>query len=166
MDAEILLACSYAGFLVLVASVLELTARYVHGRAQRSSTHGFTFIPEHDAWKCPAGRHLHRESGPETFRIVKYRAQSNHCNACSLKPGCTDSNSGRVLEHQIESWMESGIRRFHRGMSLALLVLAAMILTIEIARHPQRTEQMVLGAFALSLGVACMHLARSLRRSV
>lgn len=166
MDAEILFSCSYAGFLVLVASVLELTARYVHGRAQRSSTHGFTFIAEQDVWQCPAGRHLHRESGPETFRIVKYRAQAHHCNDCSLKIGCTDSNSGRVLEHQIESWLESEIRRFHRGISLALLLLAAMILTIEIARHQQRMEQIFLGVFVLCLGVACIHLARSLHGSL
>jgi len=165
MDAEILLASTYAGFLVLVAAILEGTAHYVHRKAQKSSTQGFIFIPEHDLWRCPTGQHLHRQSADETFRTVRYRAQPHHCNSCNQKPGCTDSDSGRVLEHQKESWLESGIRTFHRGMSLALVLLATTILSIEIERHQQRAEQAILSAFVLCLAIAGLRLVKSLRSS-
>lgn len=163
MDAEILIASSYAGFLAIVSVMLEYTARYVHRRAQTSSTQGFTFIPEHDLWRCPTGQHLHRESTDETFRIVRYRAQAHHCNNCPGKIRCTDSDDGRVLEHRQGSWLESGMRKFHRGMSLTLLLLAVMILSIELARHHEHAEQLFLTTFILCLGIACLRLAKSLR---
>jgi hypothetical protein len=165
MDAEIVLASSYAGFLTAVSAVLESTARYVHRRAQTSSTQGFTFIPEHDLWRCPTGQHLHRETTDQTFRIVRYRAQAHHCHNCPGKIRCTDSDVGRVLEHRPGSWLESGIRKFHRGMSLTLLLLAVMILVIELARHHEHPEQLFLTTFILCLGIVCLGLANSLRTS-
>jgi hypothetical protein len=165
MDAEILLASSYAGFLTVVSAMLESTARYVHRRAQTSSNQGFTFIPEHDLWRCPTGQHLYRESTDQRFRITRYRAQAHHCNRCPGKIGCTDSDSGRVLEHRAESWLESGIRKFHRGMSLTLLFLALMILIIELVQHHERAEQVFLTTFILCLGIVCLRLAKSLRAS-
>lgn len=165
VNPEILLASIYAGFLLLVSIVLEATARYVHGRAQTSSSQGFAFIPEHDLWRCPTGQHLHRESADETFRIVRYRAQAHHCNNCPGKSTCTDSDSGRVLEYRPESWLESGIRKFHRGMSLTLAFLALMILTVELTRQHGRTEQMFLTTSVFFVGVICLRLANSLRIS-
>ncbi|HWR13897.1 MAG TPA: transposase [Terriglobales bacterium] len=163
MDAEFILASGYAAFLVSVSAALEAVARYTHRRAQTSSTQGFTYVPENDLWRCPSGQHLHRESYDETFRIARYRAQPHHCNNCTMKSRCTDSNSGRVLEHQPESWVQSGMRRFHRGMSLTLLALAAMILVIEIVRQQQRPEQIFIAGFLLCLGLAGIRLASSLR---
>lgn len=165
MDAEVLLASGYAGFLVVVSATLEGVARYVHRRAERSNTQGFTYLPERDAWECPKGQHLHREGSDETLRIIRYRAQPHHCNNCPGKARCTDSDSGRLLEHQIESWLQSGMRKFHRGMSLSLLILAAMIVTIEILRYRQPREQMLLVGFLLCLCIAGLRLARSLRTS-
>ena len=165
MDAEILLASSYAGFLAVISAMLEATARYAHRRAQTSNTQGFTFIPEHDLWRCPSGQHLHRESADQTFRVVRYRAQAHHCNNCPGKIACTDSDTGRVLEHRPESWLESGIRKFHRGMSLTLLLLAALILSVELARHHERAEQLFLTTSIFCLGIVCFRLASSLRNS-
>lgn len=163
MDAEVVFASAYAGFLVVIAAALETIARYTHRRAQASSTQGFTFVPEGDLWRCPNGQHLHRESYDETFRIARYRAQPHHCNNCNIKSRCTDSDAGRVLEHQAETWLQSGMRRFHRGMSLTLLVLAATILGIEVVRQHQRTEEIVLAGFLLCLGIVGIRIASSLR---
>jgi hypothetical protein len=97
------------------------------------------------------GRHLHRESCDETLRIARYRAQPHHCNSCAVKSRCTDSDTGRVLEDQAETWVQSGMRRFHRGMSVTLLVLAATILGIEIVRQHQLAEQLFIACFLLCI---------------
>jgi hypothetical protein len=165
MDTEVILALGYSGFLVAVSAMLEAVARYAHRRAQTSNSQGFTYIPERDLWRCPNGQHLYREKSDDAFRIVRYRAQPHHCNNCGIKSRCTDSDTGRVLEHRSESWLESGMRRFHRGMSLALLVLAILILSIEIVRHNDRVEQVVLAGLVVCLGVAGVRLSSSLRYS-
>jgi hypothetical protein len=48
-----------------------------------------------------------------------------------LKKNCTDSEDGRKLEHHLDSWLQSE-HCFHRGISLALLGLAAVILLLEM----------------------------------
>ncbi len=165
MDAEVLLASGYAGFLVVVSATLEGVARYVHRRAERSNTQGFSYLPQRDVWECPNGQHLHREGVDEALRIIRYRAQPHHCNSCPGKARCTDSDSGRVVEHQAESWVQSGIRRFHRGMSLSLVLLAAMILAIEIVRYQELQERIFLLCFLAGLCVSGLRLFRSLRTS-
>jgi hypothetical protein len=55
--------------------------------------------------------------------LVRYRAPAHICNACSIKHLCTESEGGREIEHNPDSWLESEIARFHRGVSLALPVL-------------------------------------------
>lgn len=162
MDAEVIFASSYSGFLLVIAAALEALARYTHRRAETSSTRGFTYVPESDLWRCPNGQHLHRESSDETLRIARYRAQPHHCNSCAVKSRCTDSDTGRVLEHQAETWVQSGMRKFHRGMSLTLLVLAAIILGIELLRQHQRAEQLFIAGFLLCIGIAGIRLVSSL----
>jgi len=78
-------------------------------------------------------------------RLVRYRAPAHICNACSIKHFCTASDEGREIEHNPDSWLESEIARFHRGISLALLFLAGLLLVVEMIRpeadraaHPER----------------------------
>ena len=53
-----------------------------------------------------------------------YRAPARVCNGCVLKPACTHSDRGRGIVALSDSWLESHIGRFHRGLSLSLCVLA------------------------------------------
>ena len=46
-----------------------------------------------------------------------------------MKSLCTDSDTGRELSVSMDPWLSSAIGRFHRVMSLALLVLACWIMT-------------------------------------
>jgi hypothetical protein len=50
----------------------------------------------------------------------------------SIKHLCTESEEGREIEHHPDSWLESEIARFHRGISLALLFLAGLLLVVEM----------------------------------
>lgn len=159
---EGLFAAAYALFLAGTAAVLELMARHSHRRTQAIHTTGFTYDRKLDRWICPAGQSLHRIETVWERKIARYRAQAHHCNGCAIKHRCTDSNEGRLIEHHADSWLESGLRQFHRAISLMLLFLAFFISVIETLRQ-SGMEQAGLGTLAAIIGVACMKLAATTR---
>jgi hypothetical protein len=140
VHAEVLLAGGYALFLVGVAVVLELVARQSHQRSARFRTAGFVYNPIHDAWECPNGHHLQREKTDLERKVIHYRAPAHKCNACPSKKHCTDSQEGRLLESRPDGWLQSELNRFHRAISLALLLLAFTILISEGFRYPGRAD--------------------------
>lgn len=141
---EVVFAVGYSVFLVGAALTLELLARHSHRRSQTYRTAGFAYNHQLDFWKCPAGSHLVRINFDEQRRIARYRAPARTCNSCPLKNNCTNSEEGRELEHHLESWIQSELRHFHRGISVTLLVLAALILFLEATRHSDLPELTVL----------------------
>ena len=145
IDIEVLLSCSYAVFLVLVAFGLELAARYSHHRSKHAGLSGFRYHRQLDLWECPMGQHLRPVASDGSGRVNRYRAYAHVCNACSIKDLCTSSDQGRELEHNPNSWLESEVKRFHRGISLSILVLAALLLIAEMLRHQRPTELLILG---------------------
>ena len=151
---EVLLAASYTAFLVGVAFVLEWLARHSHRRAEHYRNSGFVYRQSLDLWDCPAGRQLTLIEVDYEHRIVRYRAPARACNSCSLKINCTDSDEGRLLESRLDSWLESELRKFHRGISLVLLFLATTILLIEMARHAAPREVLVIVILLLPICVA------------
>ncbi len=146
LHAEVLMAVGYALFLVVVAASLELLARHSHRRAEQFHVAGFKYHEHIDVWECPTGQSLSRAELDHKQRLVRYRAPPHACNSCHVKENCTDSDQGREIERRLDSWLESEIGQFHRGISLALLLLAGLILTVEIARHDAPQELLVLGA--------------------
>ena len=162
VHVEVVLAAGYAIFLVGVAFVLEHLARHSHKRSERYRNSGFVYFQKMDLWECPAGRQLLRTETDYQHRIVHYRAPANACNACSLKNNCTDSEEGRLLESRLDSWLESELRRFHRGISLALLVLATVMLLAETVRHAEPRELLVVGSLLIPVSIAETKLFASL----
>lgn len=154
VHVEVVLASSYAAFLVCVAFVLESLARHSHKRSESYRNSGFVYRHTMDLWECPAGRQLLRVETDHQRRMVHYRAPAHVCNACSLKNNCTDSDEGRLIETRLDSWLESELRRFHRGISLALLFLATVILVAETVRHAQPRELIVVGCLLVPVGIA------------
>ncbi len=151
---EVVLAGSYAIFLVAVAFALEMVARHSHKRSERYRNSGFVYFQKMDLWECPAGRQLLRSGTDHQRRIVHYRAPPEACNACSLKKNCTDSEEGRLLETRLDSWLESELRRFHRGISLVLLLLATIILVAVTVRHAEPRELFILAGLLIPLAIA------------
>jgi hypothetical protein len=154
VHVEVVLAAGYAIFLVGVAVVLELLARHSHQRSEHYRNSGFVYLRNMDLWECPAGRQLTRLEVDYERRIARYRAPADACNACSLKNNCTDSDEGRLLESRLDSWVESELSRFHRGISLALLLLATIILVAETIRHAEARELLLVGSLLVPLGIA------------
>ena len=163
IHVEVLLALAYACFLMGVAFLLELLARHSQKRAERYRNSGFTYFRELDYWECPAGSQLIQLKTDHQRRIAFYRAPASACNSCSLKLNCTDSDAGRLLERRLDNWIESELRRFHRGISLTLLLLATILLMAEIFRYSQLQDREALAGLLLPLGVAQLKLLPSLR---
>jgi len=161
VHSEVLLAFGYAVFLVGVAFVLELLARHSHKRSELYRNAGFVYRQKLDLWECPVGRQLLRTETDYQRRIVHYRAPAEACNTCSLKNNCTDSNDGRRLETSLDSWMESELRRFHRGISLTLLLLATVMLLAEAVRHAEPRELALVGSLVVPVSIAETKLCSS-----
>ncbi|MCZ7545097.1 MAG: IS1182 family transposase [Anaerolineae bacterium] len=60
-------------------------------------TERFTYDPKQDNYTCPQGQALRRVSTRKSEQVIVYRAHAKTCNACPLKPACTDSKSGRHI---------------------------------------------------------------------
>jgi hypothetical protein len=159
---EVVLALGYALFLGGAAFLLEFLARHSHKRSQSYANSGFVFFQDMDLWECPAGRQLTRADADHRRNIVYYRAPAEACNSCSLKNNCTDSNEGRLIEHRLDSWVESELRRFHRGISLVLLFLAALILVAEAVRFSAPRDLLALGCLLVPATIAVGKLSASL----
>jgi hypothetical protein len=158
---EVILAGGYALFLVGVATILEWLARHSHRRSEHYRNSGFVYKQELDVWECPTGHHLTREQTDFERKIALYRAPAHKCNACHCKKDCTDSDDGRVLDSRMDSWLQSELRRFYRGVSLTLLLLSAIILTVEILRHHELHEWILLAMLLTAIGYSTSKLSVS-----
>jgi hypothetical protein len=87
------------------------------------------------------------------MRTVTYRAPAAACNACPSKAACTDSSQGREIERSNLSGLEYGMKRFHRALSLTLLVLASVIVVVELVRTRDLYPRIVLAA---TLALFCL----------
>lgn len=160
---EALAAAAYAVVLVLLALGLEGLARYAGWQAHRYHAPGFRYHRALDVWECPQGEHLRPSAVGDRARVVRYRARAHVCNACPVKPCCTDSNHGREIEHDLRPWLGTAIGQFHRGMSLSLLGLAGVIALIELFQHPTPAATIVLGTVAVIVAILGGRLYSSLR---
>ena len=158
IDIEVFLAAAYAVFLLLTATGLEFLARHSHHRSKQMSLAGFRYHRRHDVWECPTGQQLKPIATDYAQRLVRYRAAAHVCNACSMKHLCTESDEGREIEHNPHSWLESEMARFHRGISLALLFLAGLLLVVEIIRHQRLIDLLILSGFLVPIGLVGSNL--------
>lgn len=158
---EVLLVAAYSVFLVIIAIVLERLARLSHQRSEQFQVAGFKYHEEPDHWECPTGHHLKRKEIDRHQRVVHYQAPAHICNKCSFKMNCTDSDTGREIERRLDSWIQSELQRFHRGISLALMFLAALILVIEMVRYNRLDELFLLAVLLVPIGAMGSHLARA-----
>jgi len=162
-SVEAMLAAGYAIFLAVTATVLDLIARYANRRSQSLPTTGFTYHQKLDLWICPVGQYLHRTHSHDERRVFRYRADARACNECVVKHLCTNSDKGRVIEHQPDSWLQSSLRQFHRGLSLTLLVLAFLIVTVEEFRQKGLPVQIALAVLAVIVGSQAVWTAAQLK---
>jgi hypothetical protein len=162
---ECILMLGYAVSLALIALVLEWVAHHTHRRTLGLSTAGFTYHPDRDIWRCPENQHLLPVFSDSVRKTVTYRAPAAACNACPSKAACTDSSQGREIERSNLSGLEYGMKRFHRAVSLTLLVLASVILAVELVRTGGLYPRIVLAATLTLFCLIIQHLSAKLSPS-
>ncbi len=135
LPAEVVLVGGYAVLLLAVAFVLDWLAQHTQRRSERFRTAGFRYLPQHDAWTCSEDAMLWPMEYDKEHHLVRYRAKASVCNSCQVKPGCTSSTNGREVTRALAPWPHSEAGRFHRGMSMVLVVCAAVMLLVAAARN-------------------------------
>jgi hypothetical protein len=163
---ECVLMLGYALSLGLIALLLEPVTRLIQRRSVGFSTAGFTYHPDQDIWRCPRDQHLVPVFSDCVKGTVIYRAPAATCNACPSKAACTDSDEGRQIERSSLSELEVGIARFHRGVSLTLLVLASLILVIELVRTSGLFPRIVLVAILALFCLLIQHLSAKVSHGI
>jgi hypothetical protein len=162
---EVLLMAGYAVFLLAVSVGLDLLARHSHNRSERYRTAGFTYHHKSDAWVCPEDQILTRSEVDRDRRLVRYRGRPQICNHCPTKTDCTDSDEGREVVRVMDPWPHSEAGRFHRGISLSVAGIAALILTFELVRNHSPAEILVLGTALVVTGTVARHMHKAFRTS-
>ena len=153
LPLECVLVLAYAASLAFIAFLLEWVASYTHRRSVTMSTAGFTYHSDRDVWQCPKDQHLFPIFSDSAKGKVIYRAPAAVCNACPSKAACTDSNHGREVHRNLTD-LESGMKRFHRAVSVTLLLLASTALSAELLRASGSIPRLVLAStLTLFLGL-------------
>jgi transposase len=73
----------------------------------------FHYEPDIDAYRCPQGQLLRRNTAKRTEAGVMYRAEAATCNACPLKRFCTPSKLGRTLRRSVYAEYVERVRGYH-----------------------------------------------------
>jgi len=155
VDLQAVVIGGYALVLLVVAAVIDGLGSHTHRRSERFRTAGFRYHPDHDAWVCPQDEMLWPVEYDQAQHLVRYRGKPSVCNACPVKSDCTTSAHGREVTRALAPWPHSEAGRFHRGLALLLVGLAAALLVVAAVRDPQPATAALLGApllLALALG--------------
>jgi hypothetical protein len=162
---EALLFAGYATALLIFAGALDVLARHSSARTDRYQTAGFRYHPQHDAWVCPQDEMLWPTSYDEQRHLMRYRAKPSVCNSCPVRSACTSSPHGREITRPTQPWPHSEAARFHRGLVLVLVGLAALVVVVMAVRHPQPANLAVLAVPLIASVLLARRFTEHFRRT-
>jgi transposase/macrodomain Ter protein organizer (MatP/YcbG family) len=130
-----ILACAQADITVTLPKPMTSGAKS-EGRFGKQD---FPYLPEEDAYRCPAGERLsYRYTNEEDGKILR-RYWTTACQNCSLKSLCTTGPERRITRWEHEHVLEAVQQRLDQNPQ-------AMRLRRETAEHPFGTLKMRMGA--------------------
>jgi hypothetical protein len=165
IDSEVLLFAGYATALLVIACALDRLAAHSHARADRYRTAGFRYHPQHDAWVCPQDQMLWPTTYDPQHHLMRYRAKPSICNACPVRHDCTTSPHGREITLHTQPWPHSEAARFHRGIVLVLIALAALLLIVIAVEYHQPGDLAVITAPLAGTGLLAYRFTDHFRRT-
>ena len=99
--------CRQAGLLeegpVYVDSTLMRASASMDSLTKREGREHFTWLPEEDAYLCPAQEKLKRYANVRSTSRVQYRAPKGSCVACAFRAECAPSGGERTIHR---SWAQ------------------------------------------------------------
>lgn len=97
---ENLLACCDRGLQAHMRDLKEAAAKRSQKR-QIFSEESFSYDPENDTYRCPAGTLLKPKSLHLSRQSKDYAAPRKVCAACSLREQCTENQTGRTIKRHL-----------------------------------------------------------------
>jgi len=61
----------------------------------------FLYDPEHNVYRCPAGKELKHRGANKKRKTLIYKCSARICDSCNLKNNCTSSKHGRSVHRHI-----------------------------------------------------------------
>lgn len=164
-SATVLAVCAYAGFLLGVAWLVDHFGARSARRSARWRTGNFVYHSDHDAWKCHEDQWLWPASFDPDKRVIRYQGQHAVCGRCPAKQECSPSPGPRELTREVDPWPYSDAGRFHRGIALAIAVIAVFLPAAMLVGAGSAADVVVLLATVAVGLTATLPLARHLWRT-
>jgi transposase len=134
-DSQEILACDRAGIAVTLPKPMTSGAK----SKGRFGKQDFVYLPEEDAYRCPAGEILADHYTNVENRLTLRRYWTNACQSCSIKSRCTTAKERRIVRWEHEDVLEAVQRRLDLNPQ-------AMRQRREVVEHPFGTIKMRMGA--------------------
>ena len=87
------------------------TTRFGNLRKDIWGREHFNWLPEEDAYSCPAGQKLRRHTVVQGTRRVQYRAPKGACISCPFRSQCAPSGRERTIHRSWAPLMGAGVCR-------------------------------------------------------
>jgi transposase len=134
-DSEEILACDRAGITVTLPKPMTSGAK----SKGRFGKQDFVYLPEQDAYRCPAGEILAYHYTNVENGLTLRRYWTNACQHCAIKSRCTTGPQRRITRWEHEEVLEAVQRRLD-------LNPGAMRQRREVVEHPFGTIKLRMGA--------------------
>ena len=134
-DSEEILACEQAGITVTLPKPMTSGAK-ADGRFGQQD---FVYLPEEDAYRCPAGERLRYYFSTVECGLRLRRYWTTACQSCPIKSRCTTGLQRRITRWEHEAVLEAVQRRLDENPG-------AMRQRRETVEHPFGTIKMRMGA--------------------
>lgn len=161
-SVTVLLVSAYAAVLLVVAWLFDHMGRKSAHRSAEWRTGNFVYHDDQDAWRCHEDQWLWPASFDPDKRVIRYQGQHAICGRCPAKEECSPTPGPRELTRQLDPWPHSEAGRFHRGISLAVGVVAIFMSTAMLLGAKNAADYIVLSATIFVSLVATVPLARHL----
>ena len=134
-DSEEIFACGQAGITVTLPKPMTSSAT----SKGRFGKQDFVYLPEEDAYRCPAGEKLRYDYSNVERGLTLRRDWTTACHTCPLRSRCTTAKERRITRWEHEDVLEAVQRRLD-------LNPGAMRQRREVVEHPFGTIKMRMGA--------------------
>lgn len=164
-DPADVLALVYGFALLLVAYLIDLSARRSASKTTEYRSGAFVYNEDHDAWLCPNDEWLWPQSFDPDNRVMRYRGKAQICNSCQIKSTCTTSDTGREVQRMVDPWPSSESAKFHRGIACTVAVLAFAWPFAQTIATDGAQATVILGLASLLIALGALPLFAHLRRT-